>query len=422
MATGGKPRVVMLLQTAAELEHELSCQYLYAAFTIKSGGDPGLTPSQASRLDQWEQQVTKVAIQEMSHLMMASNLLTALGSDPHLWRPNFPQPATRYSKIGLPSMLAPFTLATASRFMCWEKPDAHGWWQSWCQRVAQGARDGDAAPSDDAEDYGTIGALYDEIRDSLNAHPDWIDPTTVPRQVTSKLIPFTPRVPAVTDATVASQTIDLIVTEGEGISDWESTSHFAYFHQIVEQLSAAGDNPSPFEPAWPTVENPAYVASLAPPGANVIDDPAASALGLLFNDAYRLLMCLLGRLFVSDGESRAERQTLANLALGLMPLVVGRLGTLLTRVPAGSTYPGLYAGPSFELPADGPASLLAVGARSDVWPSLSAGLSRLASQARLLAVEPPSGLAPDIVDGLAIVAKNASKFASLLAPNTVSAG
>ena len=118
-----KAALVAMLRSASELEHELCCQYLYAAFSLKAGGDLGLTPSQASRAAQWNQQITKIAVQEMSHLMMASNLLTAIGGEPWLWRPNFPQPPRHYSEIGLPSMLAPLDLQTASRFMCWEKPD-----------------------------------------------------------------------------------------------------------------------------------------------------------------------------------------------------------------------------------------------------------------------------------------------------------
>jgi hypothetical protein len=422
VAATDKPTLIAMLQSASELEHELCCQYLYAAFTLKAGGDPGLTPSQASRAAQWNQQITKIAVQEMSHLMMASNLLTAIGEAPWLWRPNFPQPSPRYSEIGLPSMLAPLDLATASRFLCWEKPDVDGWWDQWCAdcATAASARMAAAPMTADTVDYKTIGALYGLIADALQANPDWIDPTTASRQVTSELIPFTPRVPAVTNIAIATQTIDLIVAEGEGSPDWTSTSHFAYFHQIVDELSGGAGKPSTFEPAWPTVENPAYVPADAPPGASVIDDPAALALGLLFNDVYGLLLTFLGRLFIPEGESESQRATLANVALALMPLVVRQLGTLLTRLPAGTQYPGRYAGPSFELPAHERARLLARGARDDVWGDLRMQLSQVAGRARLLAIDPPAGLAPIALE-IGIAAKDLEKFVALLDPAGVGA-
>src|SRR5688500_1773796 len=105
-----------MLRKASELEHALCCQYLYAAFTLKQGGEAELTASEAALTSQWHQQITKVAVQEMYHLMLASDLLTAVGSEPHLWRPNFPQPDTRYSNVDLPSLLAPFELETLARF------------------------------------------------------------------------------------------------------------------------------------------------------------------------------------------------------------------------------------------------------------------------------------------------------------------
>lgn len=352
--------------------------------------------------------------------MMASNLLTAIGSEPWLWRPNFPQPPRHYSEIGLPSMLAPLDLQTASRFMCWEKPDTpdpDAWWNAWCAKSAAlaAARVAPAAAVAQTVDYGTIGALYTAINDILSHNAEWIDPGTKRRQVTSELIAFTPPVQAVTTLEVATQTINLIVLEGEGTPEWTSMSHFAYFHQIVNELSGEAPTSDAFVPAWPTVENPTYAPEDAPPGANVIEDPAAIALGVLFNDAYRLLLTFLGRLFIPHDETESHRAILANAALGLMPLVIRQLGTVLTRVPAGERYPGLYAGPSFELPPQRDSQLLPHGARDDVWGDLQDQLSQLAGRARLLAIDPPDKLVPFVFD-IGVAAKNLEKFVPLLDP------
>lgn len=347
-----KDTLIAMLSQAAELEHALSVQYLYAAFTLKVGGDPGLTASQASLTQQWKQQIMKVAAQEMYHLMIANNLLIAVGAPPNLWRPPFPQPGARYSDIDLPSVLTPFDLDTMSRFMCWEKPDVESdpapWWDDFCQKCSEKARQKYGLTAVEPPPYNSIGELYDSIKQGFLDNPSWIDAGSADRQVTSELVPFQPPIAPVVKPQDAATYIDVIVTEGEGAPDWDSKSHFAYYHQIVNELQ----NITPETPfaAWPTVENPVYDPESAPPGTSVITDPAVAAVGTLFNELYELLVCMLARLFSPNGDTPAQRRALANAPLALMPLGIKPIATLLTRLPAGDSYPGLYAGPGFELP------------------------------------------------------------------------
>src|SRR5437016_2657984 len=99
--------LIYLLSVATELEHSLACQYLYSAFSLKRPGDPGLTPAQAKLVRGWSAMLDKIAIQEMLHLALGCNLLTAVGGAPNLRRPNFPQLAAAYV-LEMPSILAPF--------------------------------------------------------------------------------------------------------------------------------------------------------------------------------------------------------------------------------------------------------------------------------------------------------------------------
>ena len=168
-----KHTLVAMLQHAAELEHGLCCQYLYAGFTLKRAGEPGVSASQGELAAQWEQQVTKVAVQEMYHLLLANNLLTAVGAMPHLWRANFPQPPSAFSDIDLPSILAPFEPDTVARFLCWEKPESQGWWDDYCKALAQ--RLPAVTAAEEPPPYSSIGQLYDQIKDALHAHPEWIE-------------------------------------------------------------------------------------------------------------------------------------------------------------------------------------------------------------------------------------------------------
>ena len=78
-----------LLQTAAEVEHALLVQYLYAAFSLKGKGEQ-LTADQESLVDTWRGEIRHIAKQEMGHLITAQNMLLALSKPPNLKREGFP--------------------------------------------------------------------------------------------------------------------------------------------------------------------------------------------------------------------------------------------------------------------------------------------------------------------------------------------
>ena len=83
-----------MLCEAAELEHGIMCQYLYAAFSLKQSEEEGLRPEEAQAVQSWRKRISHVATQEMLHLSLVQNLLSAIGGAPHLSRPNFPHPAS----------------------------------------------------------------------------------------------------------------------------------------------------------------------------------------------------------------------------------------------------------------------------------------------------------------------------------------
>ena len=113
--------LLYLLAQASELEHSLACQYLYAAFSLKLAGEAGVTEAQAQIIDGWRRAIVGIAVQEMLHLGLASNLLTAIGGAPYFRRANFPQGHT-YSTLGLDFRLAGASEATLRRFCCFELP------------------------------------------------------------------------------------------------------------------------------------------------------------------------------------------------------------------------------------------------------------------------------------------------------------
>jgi hypothetical protein len=116
-----REELVWLLAQACELEHGLMCEYLFAQFTLKRSADEGLSVEQLAKVAAWEQVLVEVTKQEMLHLALATNLLTAIGAAPHLYRPNFPilsrwyPQACRSRCSGLASGPAPLHLPGASR-------------------------------------------------------------------------------------------------------------------------------------------------------------------------------------------------------------------------------------------------------------------------------------------------------------------
>ncbi|HKQ29062.1 MAG TPA: ferritin-like domain-containing protein, partial [Burkholderiales bacterium] len=116
-----REQLIHVLTEAAEIEHNLLCSYLYAAFSFKRGVDDGLTPLEAPVVERWRKLVLSVAIEEMGHLALVNNLLVAIGGSPHFNRPNFPVPPG-YHPSGFTIRLTPFDRETLSHFLFLERP------------------------------------------------------------------------------------------------------------------------------------------------------------------------------------------------------------------------------------------------------------------------------------------------------------
>src|SRR3954467_14250305 len=85
-----REQLVHVLYEAAELEHNLMCTYLYAAFSLKDGEGEELRSDEAKAVAAWRDQIIGVAIDEMGHLAAVWNITSALGGAPRVGRGNFP--------------------------------------------------------------------------------------------------------------------------------------------------------------------------------------------------------------------------------------------------------------------------------------------------------------------------------------------
>jgi Ferritin-like len=114
--------LIQALCDAAQLEHGLCCAYLYAAFSIKRRPEEGIPSDKLADLRDWESTLLLIARQEMEHLGIVCNLLTAIGGMPFLQNPTFPIPMDRYGSLpALP--LERFSKETVQRFITFESPE-----------------------------------------------------------------------------------------------------------------------------------------------------------------------------------------------------------------------------------------------------------------------------------------------------------
>src|SRR5580765_5955973 len=119
--TPTREHLIHSLYEAAELEHNLMCTYLYAAFSLKDGEAEGLSLREAEAVARWRRIILNVAIEEMGHLAAVWNITAALGGAPRFGRGNFPlDPGVL--PAGIVVKLAPFGEGAIQHFVHLERP------------------------------------------------------------------------------------------------------------------------------------------------------------------------------------------------------------------------------------------------------------------------------------------------------------
>jgi hypothetical protein len=354
LAVESREELVYLLGQACEIEHGLMCEYLYAQFSLKRGPDEGLSPGQLARVQAWETALIGVIKQEMLHLALATNILTAIGAAPHFERPNFPI-LSRWYPEGVQIALVPFGEQALRHFIYLERPegmalnDAAGFAAA---RHAQPLTAGDAGLVATAQEWRTVGHLYRGIEAGL-AHlcarygEDAVFIGPARAQAITEIFEW-PELIAVTDLASAGRAIETIVEQGEGArGDWIS-SHFGTFVGILEDLLTTQAADPAFKPARPV--EPAFVR--LPPdvaAGALIEDPTTAQVADLVTGLYEVVLQVLSRYYIHHGETAAEFDTLARTAKHLMNWVMREVGPVLTALPVGPAHPGLTAGPAFDI-------------------------------------------------------------------------
>lgn len=338
------------LYEAAELEHNLMCTYLYAAFSLRAGEGEGLSKDEAAAVARWRRTIIDVAIDEMGHLAAVWNITAALGGSPRFGRGNFPLDPGMLP-AGIVVKLAPFNEAVLQHFIFLERPhgsteqDGEGFTPE--LQFKRGTNRVRLTPM--AMDYDTVGTFYGALGENLRRFVDRLgesnafcgDPNLQLSEAEVSLHGANPVICLKT----ALAAFDAIVRQGEGATESSADSHYQRFLSIradLARLKAA--NPA-FAPAYPAAVNPVLRPPLRPQGRVWIEDDAAFATVDVANASYALMLRLLAYSYTLR-RPVPQKALCVDLAMGLM-----RASTLLAeraaRLPAGPSNPGCNAGMSF---------------------------------------------------------------------------
>jgi CDGSH-type Zn-finger protein/uncharacterized Fe-S cluster protein YjdI len=350
-----REELLYLLAEAAEIEHNLMCCYLFAAFGLKTEAD-GLSPAHAQEVMTWKRAIIGVAVEEMTHLALVGNLTSAIGGTSHFSRPNFPVPPG-YHPSGIVVQLRRFDQATLDHFIFLERPesvdlpdptifsDKHD--LSYVRSVPSRR----FMPS--AQDYLTVGHLYRSIRDGFAGLSASLGEAALFRgdlalQVGPDLTTL-PGLAIVNDLRSALAALETIVEQGEGSPADVEHSHYRRFIAIREAYERMLAQDADFDPSRPIAPNPVMRRPPNADGKTFIDHPEAADVLELANSTYGTMLRALAQGFAETDAVRKRR--FLDAAIDGM-FAIGPIAEHLTTLPASKDAPGLTAGMSFAMLRD----------------------------------------------------------------------
>jgi hypothetical protein len=381
-----RDEAVFLLTAAAEIEHALMVQYLYAAYSVRVAG-----PQQAA-LRRVQDLLTQIAREEMGHLATVENLLQLIGGPVNLGREHSPYASAVYP---FRFTLEPVTLGSLAKYVTAESPADLPKKMSPADRALAAQLAADATPANGGQEVQHVGpifqrlaTLFDDPVDGLT--DDDFRTDTATRQATFPDWGFTARSPAAAEPLIiesfpgtdsaalraaATTAVRRIGAQGEGF-DTEpagngSESHFERFFDIYQRVStllAAGVTVT-----WPVATNPNTTTTPTAPTVDVVEavleeqastgritEPRARAWAQLFNLRYRLLLGQFAHFLRLDqelysatpGPQQGDRTARGLLLIGTFDEMrhLSKIASKLVQLPKDDAPGALHAGPTFELP------------------------------------------------------------------------
>lgn len=424
-----KAQLLEALDVAAELEHLLLCQYSFAAYTLKRSTAEGLSETQVSKAREWGSSVTLVARQEMEHLGLVMNMISAIGGEPYFKRPNFPQKLALFGAADLKQELTRLDSDTVARFQWFEHPSPAPE-PGYCDtdpRVARSMLEGRLAElgvvhqdggyfpvtelrtrRHDASQkalgdvsFSSIQDLYLQIwlgffyvADSIgepalfSGDPNrqiWGGPGSPYAGGMNDLNQYGVDIIRVTDLVSMSCAVLEILFQGEGLlapKSYVAHTHYCLFTKVLSDMRAAPE----LVAARPVVRNPLtrmHPDITAPDEVNLITRTETREVAEVLNESYELMLFMLLVLYGSEALTLDQRTTLTDAAFfPMMTMFIRPLSEILTQLPAFDDRPG-NAGPGFELSN---AELRLGASKTDPFPEIQRRLDWLVVAFRKLAI------------------------------------
>jgi len=343
-----REQLIHALYEAAELEHNLMCTYLYAAFSLKDETEVD-TPDEAAAVKRWRRAILDVAVEEMGHLAAVWNITSAVGGAPRFGRVNFPiDPG--YLPAGIVVKLAPFNEDVLQHFIHLERPigsqepDGKGFEHP--REFTRNPPKPRLTPM--VFDYETVGEFYEVMQTALDVMSDKLGEKELfsgdPALQLSENEVVLGGAKSVLCTKTAKIACESIITQGEGASEESEGSHFCRFRHIRDELAELKKANPAFVPAHHAAVNPVLRRPPQPEGRVWIEDEQAAAIVDVANAAYQTMLRLLAYSYNVAGPS-AEKSLAVDLGIDLMKAMT-LLGESAARRPSGSVK-GCNAGVSF---------------------------------------------------------------------------
>ena len=337
------------LYEAAEIEHNLMCTYLYAAFSLKSP-DEGLSGAEADAVARWRREIMAVSIDEMSHLTAVWNITSALGGAPRVGRTNFPlDPGYLPARIVV--RLAPFNEASLQHFVYLERPmgsnEPEGVGFEPERMFQRGVSAERLTPM--PIDYSTVGEFYKVLGEGIRSLVARVGEAAAfagdPALQLSSTETALPWARPVRCSKTAMEAFDAIIRQGEGAPGHSAGSHFERFCAIRAEYQALRVANPAFAPSHPAAVNPVLRRPPRPEGRVWLETESASATVDVANAAYGLMLRLLAYAY-AVAAPHPDKTLAVDLATGLMR-AMAQFGQHAARLPAGPSNPNCNAGMSF---------------------------------------------------------------------------
>ena len=380
-----RDEAALLLSVAAEVEHALMVQYLYAAYSVR---DDSENHALRGRIKGIYQRLAQLAREEMGHLMTVQNLLHLIGAPLNFEREDSPFESQLYP---FRFKLEPLSLHSLAKYITAERPadkpeelDAKTWQK--LQDIAKIAK-----RANDGRPIRHVGAIYTRLlelfedgenglqdhdfqtdRNDLQASwEDWGYDRDLSDDESRKVHvdSFASSDPA-TLRENAVKALEIIANQGEGFGS-AIDSHFERFLQLYDDFSQLKREGVEF--VWSVATNPSTIKPrnieqgeqleesirAAFEQRGYIENDRTRSWGHLFNFRYRLLLAFLihflkitGSRYLETGKDKGDRTPRGLLLLWSFDEMrhLKKIAQKMVRLPLRDRHDGMTAGAPFQLP------------------------------------------------------------------------